>query len=102
MTGYDPGLVAKVAGTQRWSVLARTDLTTAEIGTWDPALLRDQRLLVPIDVQALSWPLTAPSRWYECSPRCGPARASQPSRRRSIPVPLASPVYTCTGRCPTR
>ena len=53
MTGYDPGLVAKVAGTQRWSVLARTDLTTAEIGTWDPALLRDQRLLVPIDVQAL-------------------------------------------------
>ncbi|HZC61431.1 MAG TPA: hypothetical protein VE464_07310, partial [Streptosporangiaceae bacterium] len=53
MTGYDPGLVAKVAGTQRWSVLARTDLTTGEIGTWDPALLRDQRLLVPIDVQAL-------------------------------------------------
>ena len=53
MTGYDPGLVAKVADTQRWSVLARTDLTTGEIGTWDPALLRDQRLLVPIDVQAL-------------------------------------------------
>lgn len=53
MTGYDPGLVAKVAGTQRWSVLARTGLTAGEIGTWDPALLRDPRLLVPIDVQAL-------------------------------------------------
>ena len=53
MTGYDPGLVAKVAGTPRWSVLARTGLTAGEIGTWDPALLRDPRLLVPIDVQAL-------------------------------------------------
>jgi len=53
VTGYDPGLVGKVAGTQRWSVLARTDLTVGEIGTWDPALLRDPRLLVPIDVQAL-------------------------------------------------
>jgi hypothetical protein len=53
VTGYDPGLVAKVAGTQRWSVLARTGLTAGEIGTWDPALLRDPRLLVPIDVQAL-------------------------------------------------
>ena len=53
MTGYDPSLVTKVAGSQRWSVLARTGLTAGEIGTWDPALVRDPRLLVPVDVQAL-------------------------------------------------
>jgi cysteine desulfurase/selenocysteine lyase len=31
----------------------RADLSVNEIGTWDPYLLREHRLLVPIDVQAL-------------------------------------------------
>lgn len=49
---YDPDLVGKLVTTPRWSAVARTGLTAAALGTWDPALLRGPRVLVPVDVQA--------------------------------------------------
>lgn len=52
----DPKILAKALTTERWSVLTRSGLDLATIATWDPALVRKPRLLVPIDVQALYIP----------------------------------------------
>jgi len=56
MTNFDPGQLREAIVSPRWTALARTDLDIADIGTWDPGLLRESRLLVPIDVQALYVP----------------------------------------------
>lgn len=53
---FDPGQLAKAVATPRWSALVRTGVDAATIGTWDPALVRETRVLVPIDVQALYVP----------------------------------------------
>ncbi|MGE0879551.1 MAG: hypothetical protein AB7L13_12090 [Acidimicrobiia bacterium] len=37
---------------QRYAALARADVDLSTLSTWDPALPRDKRILVPIDVQA--------------------------------------------------
>jgi hypothetical protein len=53
---YDAGLVAETQTSDRWSRLTRTavgGIDDAVLTTWDPDLLRDPRVLVPIDVQAL-------------------------------------------------
>ena len=52
MVAYDPKLVAAAQTTARFSVLARADVDTATVGTWDGNLLREPRILVPVDVQA--------------------------------------------------
>ncbi|MGH9270635.1 MAG: hypothetical protein ACRDZ2_05115, partial [Ilumatobacteraceae bacterium] len=44
-----------IAG-RRWTAATKLDLDLRSIATWDPALDRDLRLLVPIDVQALVVP----------------------------------------------
>ena len=41
---------------RRWTAASKLDLAVEAIATWDPALDRDVRLLVPIDVQALVVP----------------------------------------------
>lgn len=53
MAAYDPDRMTKAQTTARYSVLARTDLDVPSLGTWDPGLLREPRVLVPVDVQAL-------------------------------------------------
>jgi hypothetical protein len=53
---YDPEQVARLQTSDRWSAATRTrlDANAAEmIATWDPDLLREPRVLVPVDVQAL-------------------------------------------------
>lgn len=52
----DAGLIDAAISTPRWNVLARTGLDVATIGTWDAALHRRTRLMVPMDVQALVVP----------------------------------------------
>jgi len=49
MAVVDPALIAKAMTTPRFAALARADLSVTQIGTWDSALPRDSRLLVPID-----------------------------------------------------
>ncbi len=49
-----PAQIAKAMASTHAAVLARTRLDLAQATTWDPALPRDARLLVPIDVQALA------------------------------------------------
>ena len=53
---YNDLAVAKASGSARWAALTRLDLDVATIGTWDTALPRHLRVLVPIDVQAIVVP----------------------------------------------
>ena len=59
MATVDPAFIAEAMTTPRFAALARADLSVTQIGTWDSALPRDARLLVPIDVQALVVPAGA-------------------------------------------
>ena len=52
MAAYDPAQVRAAQVTPRFSVLARTGLDVAALGTWDTDLLHEPRVLVPVDVQA--------------------------------------------------
>lgn len=52
----DPGLVREVVRGKRFLAADRAHLDLGEIATWDKFLLREHRLLVPIDVQALYVP----------------------------------------------
>ncbi|HKE70007.1 MAG TPA: hypothetical protein VKB55_12165 [Nocardioidaceae bacterium] len=56
MTELPPEAIAKLTTTPRWSALVRTGLDVDGILTWDPGLVRQSRVLVPIDVQALYVP----------------------------------------------
>lgn len=49
----DPDVVRRAAASPRWTGLVRTGLDAAAIDRWDPTLLRESRVLVPVDLQAL-------------------------------------------------
>jgi hypothetical protein len=50
---FDPDQLSRIIQSKRFLVLDRAAVDIDEIVTWDDQLLRDMRLLVPIDVQAL-------------------------------------------------
>lgn len=50
---FDPDVLSGILQSKRFLVLDRAAAGIDEIATWDDQLLRDMRLLVPIDVQAL-------------------------------------------------
>ena len=56
MSAFDPKTIAQASASPRWSALVRTGLDVDSIARWDPSLLRESRMLVPIDVQALVVP----------------------------------------------
>ena len=58
---YDPESFAKVASTQEFSVATRVGLSAAVIDSWQGDLLREPRVCVPVDVQALVVPATGPA-----------------------------------------
>jgi len=49
---YDPSLVTQMQISESWSGLARAGIDIESAATWDRDLLREPRVLVPIDVQA--------------------------------------------------
>src|SRR4051794_19161583 len=53
MAAFDAETIAREMQSPRWSALARTNLSLDAVGRFDPTLVRDTRVLVPIDVQAL-------------------------------------------------
>jgi hypothetical protein len=53
---YEPNQVKEAMTDARWAGLVRVDTDAATIDHWDTGLLRDTRLLVPVDVQALYVP----------------------------------------------
>jgi hypothetical protein len=56
MARFDPSTVQQAMVSPRWTAQVRTDVSPAAIATWDPGLLRESRVLVPVDVQALYVP----------------------------------------------
>jgi hypothetical protein len=50
---YDPKRASELQTSVAWSVLTRIGLDAKALGTWDKDLLREPRILVPIDVQGL-------------------------------------------------
>ncbi|HET9730505.1 MAG TPA: hypothetical protein VFR41_13825, partial [Acidimicrobiia bacterium] len=53
---FDPGTIREITASKRFLAADRAQLDIGAISTWDPYLLREHRLLVPIDVQALYVP----------------------------------------------
>jgi hypothetical protein len=58
---YDPDTFRELALTQAFSIQTRVDLDPDVFATWDDELLREPRVCVPIDVQALVVPEQAPA-----------------------------------------
>jgi hypothetical protein len=52
----DPTKLAQAQASPRWVALTRGDLDLGTVATWDPTILRESRVLVPMDVQALYVP----------------------------------------------
>ena len=50
---FNPDVIREAVRSKRFLAADRARLDVAEIATWDQFLLRDHRLLVPIDVQAM-------------------------------------------------
>jgi hypothetical protein len=59
MTGFDPERLREALASPRWTALTRAGLDASSIATWDPQLLRETRVLVPIDVEALYVPASS-------------------------------------------
>jgi len=53
MSSLPPDAILRALESPRWTGLVRVGLDAAQIGLWDPGLLRQPRVLVPIDVRAL-------------------------------------------------
>src|SRR5439155_8183653 len=56
VSAIDPARLREAIASPRWTALARAELDLASLERWDPTLLRESRVLVPIDVQALYVP----------------------------------------------
>jgi hypothetical protein len=56
VSAIDPARLREATASPRWTALTRAGLDLASLQRWDPTLLRETRVLVPIDVQALYVP----------------------------------------------
>ena len=56
MTPLPPDAIRRAIETPRWAGLVRLGLSIPELSLWDPTLIRQPRVLVPVDVQALYVP----------------------------------------------
>src|SRR5690606_32931793 len=54
VSSLPPDSILRALQSPRWTGMLRVGLDAAQIERWDPTLLRQPRLLVPVDVQALS------------------------------------------------
>lgn len=53
---FDPQTIQQAMVSPRWAGQVRLGTTPEAVATWDPGLLRESRVLVPVDVQALYVP----------------------------------------------
>ena len=79
MAAYDPAQVRAAQVTPRFSVLARTGLDVAALGTWDANLLHEPRVLVPVDVQAYVVPGAGAEPALALPGPLSPGHASDPT-----------------------
>lgn len=92
----DPKLIAKAILTPAWSGLVRADASLAELGTWSPSVIREPRILVPIDLQALYVPEGSTERFVSL-PYALTTPDGQPPEAMPVPFdegePRAPGVY---------
>ena len=93
MTDLPPEAVAKAMTSARWATLVRTGLDLQAVGTWDPTLVRESRVLVPVDLQALYVP-AGDAEPYVRLPFVLTARDGQP------PAPMPAPLVDGMPRSP--
>lgn len=53
---FEPRVIQDALASPRWTAQVRLDAAPVEVAQWDPTLVREPRVLVPIDVQALFVP----------------------------------------------
>lgn len=78
----DPQALAQAVVSPRWSALVRAGLDLPAMARWDPALLRESRVLVPVDVQALYVPADSDERCAEL-----PFALTEPDGQPARPAP---------------
>ena len=97
---YDPDLVAGLQTSARWSAAVRTglDAQVADIvATWDRDLLREPRVLVPVDVQALVVPRRRRRRDAGAARPAHPRRAGRGGGARRAEAVLAAETERAPG-----
>lgn len=60
---FDPETVRQALVSSRWTGVVRLDVAPEAVAQWDPQLIRETRVLVPIDVQALYVPAGDATRY---------------------------------------
>jgi hypothetical protein len=105
MASYDPAQVRAAQITPRFSVLARTGLDVATLGTWDADLLHEPRVLVPVDVQAYVVPAAGAEPALALPGPLSPGHGTDPAVIDGPPpftagTPRPAGVHL-SGPCPT-
>jgi hypothetical protein len=73
-----------------FSVAAAHGITSRVIGTWSPHVIRNPRVLVPVQVDALVVrPQTAATKWADCKLKPRPNTPDKVTRRDILPDPFA-------------
>jgi hypothetical protein len=90
----DPGSIKQALLSERWAGLLRLDLAPETIATWDPNLLRQSRVLVPVNVQALYVP-AGDSTLYVHLPSALTTPDGKPPE--SVPAPMAAGIKRNSG-----
>jgi hypothetical protein len=79
MARYDPDRVAQEQVSPRWSAQVRAGVDAEALPTWDADLLREPRVLVPVDVQALVVPAAGPGAGEPAVALPGPLSPDAPA-----------------------
>ncbi len=80
--------LATAAYSDRFAALARADVDLATWKTWDPRLVRDKRVLVPVDVQAFVVPAADPEVTVDVGGIDGDPAPFDPGAARPVGVHL--------------
>lgn len=102
---YDPEHVLRAQTSDTWSAIARTGADVASLAGWDADLLREPRVLVPVDVQALvvgpgdAEPVV--TLLSPLSPGAAEDATSSTARSRAAPPGCAHAGGSSTPRPPT-
>src|SRR4051794_28965909 len=98
MSDLTPRQVAEAAQTPRFAALVRGDVDVAKLATWDPVLVRDARLLVPMDVRAL---LVTAAGAVQAVPTETVVPVSNPGDAEAAVLPVPpKPFGAAVGRAP--
>jgi hypothetical protein len=91
---FDPQTVRAAMVSPRWTGLVRLDVPPAALTQWDPGLLRESRVIVPVDVQALYVPAGDATQYVRLPYALTTADGEPPE---SMPDPFADGITRPSG-----